>query len=100
MTYFYKKCFCFNYGLSKKNWYKDNYNKYILANYPLVDSTIAWTYIDLTAIALWYNTIWMSYYENITWRKIMNIPNDLKLLYYIALWKNKFPNKVKKNRFF
>lgn len=82
----------------KENWntFMTNDSNLIKANEWHLDSAISGTYIDLTATSLWYNTIWMWYYQNKIWRRILKIPDNLTLLFYIAIWKNKFPNKHKK----
>jgi len=72
-------------------------NDLLIANEWHIDASIAWTYIDLIATSMWYNTIWMGYYENKYGRRILNIPKDYKLLYYIAIWKKWHENIKRKN---
>ncbi len=79
---------------NKSEWLR---RELLAANEAHIDASIAWTYLDLVATSLWYSTVWMWYYENIIWRKILRIPNHLELLYYIAIWKNSDPNKFKKH---
>lgn len=70
-----------------------------MANEWHLDAAIAGTYIDLIATSLWYNTIWMWYYENQVGKKILRLPEDLWLLYYIAIGKLPSTSKAKKHFF-
>lgn len=81
-------------SLPINDFYKNELEK---TNELLIDVSIAWTYLDLTATSLWYNTIWMSYNDDKFWKKILNIPDDYKLVYYIAIWKNKYKSKIKRS---
>jgi len=73
--------------------------EFLLSNETNIDLSIAGTYVDLTSTALWYNTIWMWLYEEKKCKKVLNIPNDHELLYYVAIWKNMDDKKFVKESY-